>query len=110
MTLLIVFNDGTERRVENVMLHEDFDSFNCFAYTKKSCGYWAFVPKENVRYFGPEELWIEPEKNADWDKIIECVESCRLNEHEAFDYNVARAQNNLLNVVIAKLKRMREEK
>ena len=109
MTLLIVFNDGTERRIENVRT-AGLESVDCFMFTEGNDRGRAFVPKENVRYFGPEELWVEPEKAADWDEIITCVESCRVNEFEAFSYDTAIAQNYLLNLVIANLNRMRKRK
>ena len=110
MTLLIVFNDGTERRVENVTDFKAFGDINCFKYTTEESGFWAFVPKENVSYFGPEELWVEPEKNADWDKIIACVESCKTDDIINFEYRLTMAHNNALIIAIEKLKRLREEK
>lgn len=61
MTLLIVFNDGTERRIENVRT-AGLESVDCFMFTEGNDRGRAFVPKENIRYFGPEELWVEPHK------------------------------------------------
>lgn len=62
MTLLIVFNDGTQKRIENVNEHSCHGNINCFKYSTGTTAYWAFVPKENIKYFGPEELWVEEEK------------------------------------------------
>lgn len=67
MTLLIVFNDDTKRRVKDV-LEYDYDDSGLFKYSTSNSqlkAYWAFVPKENVRYFGPEELWVETDKKLD---------------------------------------------
>ena len=64
MTLLIEFTDGTKRRIENVKVHNLFESLNCFVYSTENNSSWGFVPKEVVRYFGPEELWGMSEKKA----------------------------------------------
>lgn len=67
MTLLIVFNDDTKRRVKDV-LEYDYEDSGLFKYSTLNSqlkAYWAFVPRDNVRYFGPEELWVEPHKTPD---------------------------------------------
>ena len=110
MTLLIVFNDGTERRIENVHTYEYAKGMGCFQYSLNKSTSFAYIPKEGLKYIGPEEFWVESEKLIDWDEIITCVESCRVNEFEAFSYDTARAQNYLLNLVIVNLNRMRKRK
>lgn len=64
MTLLIIFNDGTEKRIENVRNYEYGKGTGCFQYSLINSTSLGFVQKEGLRYFGPEDMWIEPKKKS----------------------------------------------
>lgn len=66
MTLLIIFNDGTEKRIENVRNYEYGKGTGCFQYSLINSTSLGFVQKEGLRYFGPEDMWVEPKPEVDF--------------------------------------------
>lgn len=82
MTLLIVFNDGTERRIENVHSYEYAKGTGCFQYSLNKSTSFAYIPKEGLKYIGPEEFWVEQEKksNADLDELIQYFQGYRYDD------------------------------
>lgn len=59
MDLLIVFNDGTHKIIPNVQRGKHNRDIDMYLIEKG--GLTSFIPRENVRYFGPKEMWTEDE-------------------------------------------------
>lgn len=93
MTLLIVFNDGTEKRIENIRSYEYGKGTGCFQYSLNNDTRLGFVQKEGLRYFGPEEFWREPEKKeekcseVDLDEILKNLDAVKFDLTKSHPYN-----------------------
>ena len=110
MTLLIVFNDGTEKRIENVRCYEYGKGTGCFQYSIGNSTALGYVHKDELRYFGPEELWREPEKKpeADFDKLLNTIETYKYTYTKGDPYR--RGHNTALESIEYVIREMQKEK
>ena len=53
--ILIIFRDGTEKKVEGVTKYGYIETSDCFRFTKD--GFNHFIPKDNILYFGLYNVW-----------------------------------------------------